>query len=229
MKSRSKASISLLGPTSSSLPSYVLPKSSELWRTTSRGHSLEERTVGASYRLRFVDLEAFALVQHRLPQGSDGRAPLLHGMSAVSVGSTLDLHRPVLLVDFALELPIDDEEPNNILNLGRGDLELLGNESQREPCVRGNELENTFGAHVASDFVDILRDKRIGEHVFVALQHRFITVYVVALVSIDQIRHRGDPRVVLVGFGFLRIEGVNVGLHEHGSQNQVFQHLDPLQ
>lgn len=39
----------------------------------------------------------------------------------------------------------------------------------------------------------------------------------------DQIGHRENLRIVLVGFSLLRIEGIDVRLHEHVGQHQVLE------
>ena len=90
-------------------------------------------------------------------------------MGAVVVRITLDLHSTVLLVDFTFELSIDNEETDDVLYLRRRYLKLLGDKGQSEARVRCDEFEDAFRSHVTGDFVNVLCDEWIREHVFAIL------------------------------------------------------------
>jgi hypothetical protein len=148
---------------------------------------------------------------------------------AVEIGATFDLDRPGVLVDLAMQPLVHDEEAHDVLNFGYGDFEPLGDEVQAEARVRRHQFDHRLGAHVAGDFVDVLRDKGICKEVLVLLQNSLVLMNVIPLVCIYQFRHSGDSRIILIWLGLLRVKGIDVRAHQHRRQHEVLQHLDALQ
>ena len=71
---------------------------------------------------------------------------------------------------------------------------------------------------------DVLADERVlHDRRLVGAQYLLEGGDVVVLVSLHQIGHRDDLRVVLVGLRLLRVEWIDVRLHEHRRQHQVLE------
>lgn len=173
--------------------------------------------------------EALAVLEDGLVNVGDGLGELCHGTDAGGVGILQDLEGALLLVNGAADAAVDDEEAEDVADLGLGDVELLADPGELHAGVWGDELDDALGAHVAGHFVDIFGDERVGEDVLVVLEDGLVRVDVVSLVGVDELGHGGDAGVALVWFGLLGLEGVDVGAHEHDGEEEVLEDLDALE
>ena len=73
--------------------------------------------------------------------------------------------------------------------------------------------------------LDVLPDKEVVHDVLsVVLEDLLKLVNVVVLVGHDQVRHGQDLGVILVRLGLLRVERVDVGLHQPGKKTMRWCH-----
>lgn len=173
--------------------------------------------------------EALAVLEDGLVQVGQGVGQVQDGAEALGVAVALDLDDARLLVDLAADLAVDDEEAHDVLDLGLADAQLPGDPGQAHARVGSDEVEHGLGAHVTRDLVDVLGNEGVGEEVLVLLEDALVLMDIVPLVRIDQLGHGGDAGVVPVGLRLLAVEGVDVGPHQHGREQQVFEDLDALQ
>ena len=212
------------------LPSTLsLPRSTCPVLHTTRLQTWQDEVLAVVALVDILRLEALAVVEHRPVQAADRLRPLVQRSDALLIPIILDLDGSILLVNLAVDLLVDNQEAEDVLDLGHGDLERLSDEGQVEARVGRDELEDSLGAHVARDFVDVLCNERVREEVLVVVEHSLVLVDVVSLVGVDQVCHGSNTGVVLVRFRLLGFEWVDVGLHQHGGEDEVFEDLDSLQ
>ena len=136
------------------------------------------------------------------------------------------------LVNPAPDGVVEDAADQETLHVVGVDVELARDELDVDPGVGLDQLDQHLGADVAQQVLDVLPDKGVlHDGLPVLLQyfchslkyfhlrsHSYLeylleVIDIIVLISVDQVGHGEDLHVILVGFGLLRVEGVDAGLH----------------
>mmetsp|Transcript_58376 Transcript_58376/g.133956 ORF Transcript_58376/g.133956 Transcript_58376/m.133956 type:complete len:410 (+) Transcript_58376:422-1651(+) len=167
------------------------------------------------------------LVDHRLLQRRELRAPLIDGGILLHVLRLVGEQQQLLhLVNVRVHLPVEDERDEQRLHLCVGDVELARDEGDADARVRLDHLEQHLRSDVLEQVLNVHLDVGVAHNrARVLLEDPLELSDLVAHVRRDQIGHRHNLGVVLVRLRLLRIERVDVRIHEHVGEDEVLEAL----
>src|SRR5271155_2368798 len=102
-----------------------------------------------------LNSESLSFGQNSSPQSLHCRCPITQLPEVFQITSALHNHCATFLVDLCIQLPVHNQDAQDVLHFGDGYPDLLRNVCESESRVWCYQFQNCLGSHIPTNLVDV--------------------------------------------------------------------------